>query len=218
MEFHAELSRLQSRIPNLRLHIGWVPGHVDFAPNERVDEEAKDAAQNPSPPSTDIPLLFQSPLPRSIAAAKATFRAHTASLWTATWQSSPRFAKFKKLDNGGTVHSIHKPLVNLSRRNSSLIVQLRTGMVGLNAWLHKIRRAESPLCQTCQRREDVQHFVFFCSRYTHRSLLRTALGRKATSLGFLLTHDKGIRYLLRYIHATNRLPIYRDIVPPEPDT
>ncbi|KAJ6543686.1 hypothetical protein B0H10DRAFT_1853846 [Mycena sp. CBHHK59/15] len=79
--------------------------------------------------------------------------------------------------------------------------------------------SESPLCQTCHRREDVSHFLFFCSRYHHhRVLLRSALGRKANSLGYLLTTDKGIRHVLRYIHATNRLPIYRDITPPEPSS
>ncbi|KAJ7723456.1 hypothetical protein DFH07DRAFT_695397, partial [Mycena maculata] len=127
--------------------------------------------------------------------------------WTAAWSTSPRYEKYNRLDNSATVHSIHKPLLNLSRRNSSLIVQLRTRMVGLNAWLFKIHRAESPLCQTCQRREDVPHFVFFCSRFTHhRTKLRTALGRKATSLSYLLTNEKGIHHLLRYVHATNRLP------------
>ncbi|KAJ6467082.1 hypothetical protein C8R47DRAFT_924611, partial [Mycena vitilis] len=212
MEFHTELSRLRSRIPNLRLHIAWVPGHVDFAPNERIDEEAKQAAQNAEPPLFNLPTLFQTPLPRSAAATKASFCARTSSLWTAAWQKSPRFEKFKKLDKTATIHSLSKPLIALSRRNSSLIVQLRTGMVGLNAWLHKIRCAESPLCQTCQRREDVPHFIFFCSRFSHhRVLLHSALGRKATSLGFLLTNEKGIRHLLRYIHSTNRLPIYRDI-------
>ena len=30
------------------LHIHWVPGHMDFAPNEKADEEAKKAAQGDS--------------------------------------------------------------------------------------------------------------------------------------------------------------------------
>lgn len=158
-------------------------------------------------------------LPRSVAAAKAQFQSRTSSFWASAWKSSLRHEKYSRLDNKATIHSIHKPLLSLSRRNSSLIVQLPTRMVGLNAWLHKIRRAESPLCQICQRREDVPHFIFFCSCFTHfRSPLRTALGRKASSLGYLLTNKKGIRYLLRYVHATNRLPAYRDIVPPEPDS
>ncbi|KAJ7903939.1 hypothetical protein B0H13DRAFT_1577011, partial [Mycena leptocephala] len=78
--------------------------------------------------------------------------------------------------------------------------------IAINAWLHKIHRAESPLCQTCQRREDVPHFIFFCSRFTHHHVhLHAALGRKATSLGFLLMNEKGIRHRLCYVHATNRL-------------
>ncbi|KAJ7856425.1 hypothetical protein B0H13DRAFT_1641499, partial [Mycena leptocephala] len=46
LEFVAELDHLKARIPGLQLHVGWVPGHVDFEPNERVDKEAKSAAQN----------------------------------------------------------------------------------------------------------------------------------------------------------------------------
>ena len=146
-------------------------------------------------------------------------REATLCIWSALWNASPRHDKFTRLDKSATIHSIHKPLINLSRRNSSLIVQLRTRMVGLSDWLHKIHRAESPLCQTCQRREDVPHFIFFCSRFSHHRIpLRAALGRKATSLGYLLTDEKGIRHLLRYIHSTNRLPAFHDIPPPEPAT
>ncbi|KAJ6478662.1 hypothetical protein DFH09DRAFT_1341829 [Mycena vulgaris] len=200
------------------LHLGWVPGHVEFEPNERVDTEAKAAAQRDEPLDPRIPLLFQATLPRSAAASKAEFQARTVALWSKAWEASPRHEKFQRLDDSASVHSYHKPLVNLSRRNSSLIVQLRTRMVGLNAWLHKIHLADSPLCPTCQRREDVPHFLFFCSRFHHHRIpLRAALGRKANSIGYLLTTDKGIRYVLRYVHATNRLPAYRDSAPPEPD-
>ncbi|KAJ7934514.1 hypothetical protein B0H13DRAFT_1469484, partial [Mycena leptocephala] len=82
LDFLRELEHLKLRIPNVRLHIGWVPGHVDFKPNERVDKEAKQAAQHSEPIHHRIPSLFHSPLPRSIAAANAAFRTHTSSLWT----------------------------------------------------------------------------------------------------------------------------------------
>lgn len=199
----------------------WVTRTIalDFAPNERVDEEAKHAAQNVEPPHSTLPSLFHSPLPRSAAAAKAAFQATTSAAWSSAWESSPRHAKFARLDQDATVHSFHKPLVNLSRRNSSLIMQLRTCMVGLNGWLHKIHRADTPLCPTCQRIEDVPHFLFFCTRFHHNRVhLRTALGRKANSIGYLLTTAKGIHHLLRYVHATNRLPNYRDAPPPDPDS
>ncbi|KAJ7859388.1 hypothetical protein B0H13DRAFT_1485819, partial [Mycena leptocephala] len=81
LEFLAELDRLKARIPSIQLHVGWVPSHVDFEPNGRVDKEAKSAAQNDEPPHPRTPHLFHSPLPRSVAAAKATFQARTSSLW-----------------------------------------------------------------------------------------------------------------------------------------
>ncbi|KAJ6541228.1 hypothetical protein DFH09DRAFT_851262, partial [Mycena vulgaris] len=74
LEFHRELSRLLNRVPGLLLHIGWVPSQVDFESNERVDKEAKHAAQNDGPPHPRVPALFRSPLPRSAAAAKAEFK------------------------------------------------------------------------------------------------------------------------------------------------
>ncbi|KAJ7108962.1 hypothetical protein C8R43DRAFT_831106, partial [Mycena crocata] len=78
----------------------WVPGHVDFEPNERVDAEAKSAAENTDldSPRHHVPRLFHSPLPRSAAASKAEFRTRTTSLWSAAWKASPRFEKFCRLD------------------------------------------------------------------------------------------------------------------------
>ncbi|KAJ7844233.1 hypothetical protein B0H14DRAFT_2358751 [Mycena olivaceomarginata] len=71
----AGISCLKSRIPGLQLHVGWVPGHVDFEPNERVDKEAKSAAQNEDPLTR---ASFTSFIPRSAAAAKAAFQARTS--------------------------------------------------------------------------------------------------------------------------------------------
>jgi hypothetical protein len=59
-------------------------------------------------------------------------------------------------------------------------------MVGLNVWLHSIHRAESPLCQTCHRREDIPHFIFFCSRFTHHpsDILQT---KKESAIHYYVT-------------------------------
>ncbi|KAJ7856047.1 hypothetical protein B0H13DRAFT_1603622, partial [Mycena leptocephala] len=140
------------------------------------------------------------------------------ALWASAWESSPRYESSTGSTNRQLfIHSIN-PSSTLSRPNCSLIVQLRTRMIGVNAWLFKIHRAESPLCQTCQPREDVPHYIFFCSRFAHhRTSLRTALGRKATSVGYLLTDEKGIRHLLRYIHVPT-VYLFFATSSPEPDT
>ncbi|KAK6988514.1 hypothetical protein R3P38DRAFT_3228807 [Favolaschia claudopus] len=161
LAFHEELEKLQSRVPRLQLHIGWTPGHVDFPPNERVDNEAKLAAQNDNKPHPNTPPLLLSPLPRSIAATKAEFLSKTTTLWTTMWKASPRYQKYRRIDKGATVNSIHKPLMNLSRRNSSLIVQLRTAAVALNSWLFKINRANSA------RNANVEKTCHITSSHAH---------------------------------------------------
>ncbi|KAJ7116168.1 hypothetical protein C8R43DRAFT_902490, partial [Mycena crocata] len=195
----------------VKLHIGWVPGHIKFAPNERVDKAAKEAAQRYPHIHPRIPLLFHSTLPCSAAAAKAAFQTQTMSLWTNTWKSSSCHKKFSRLDKNSTVHTVHKPLITLSCWNLSLIIQLYTQMVGLNAWLYRIHCAESP---TCHCWEDIPHFIFFCAQSVHHHiLLHKMLGHKSSSLGYLLTNKKGIRHLLHYIHTTNCLPAYQDTTP-----
>jgi hypothetical protein len=48
----------------------WVPGHVDFAPNEKADEEAKKAAKGDSSDAKSLPKLLRKRLPLSIPALR----------------------------------------------------------------------------------------------------------------------------------------------------
>ena len=49
------------------LQIHWVPGHVDFAPNEKANEEAKIAAQGDSSKVKYLPKFLRKPLPLSVS-------------------------------------------------------------------------------------------------------------------------------------------------------
>ena len=49
------------------LQIHWVPGHCDFVPNERADEEAKLAIQGSSSDAIFLPPLLHKKLPLSIS-------------------------------------------------------------------------------------------------------------------------------------------------------
>ena len=51
---------------NLQVH--WVPGHIDFAPNEKADEEVKKAMQGNSNEAKYLPKLLRKPLLLSISA------------------------------------------------------------------------------------------------------------------------------------------------------
>lgn len=53
------------------LRIEWVPGHVDFEPNETADKEAKKAAQGKTSRQNKLPdFLRGKALPASVAALR----------------------------------------------------------------------------------------------------------------------------------------------------
>ncbi|KAJ7576683.1 hypothetical protein C8J56DRAFT_799956, partial [Mycena floridula] len=92
------------------------------------------------------------------------------------------------------------------RSSSTIIVRLRAGNAPLNDWLFKIGSAEveSNLCETCWKKEDVNHFFFFCRRFSaQRSRLKAKMSRNANSIHHLLGTPEGIRHALLFIKETN---------------
>ncbi|KIK34519.1 hypothetical protein CY34DRAFT_97847 [Suillus luteus UH-Slu-Lm8-n1] len=84
---------------------------------------------------------------------------------------------------------------------------LRTGHAPLNLHLHRLGKADQPHCPHCPTIEEtVHHYLTSCPQYQRaRHHLIQALGRKATSISFLLTDVEAIPHLIRYINATGRL-------------
>ncbi|GLB41456.1 putative encoded by [Lyophyllum shimeji] len=131
------------RVIDLQVH--WTPGHVDFAPNERADEIAKEAARGASsPPNLLPPYLQRKPLPASIPALRQEHLTALRKTWRQRWERSPRFARINAIDPSLPSKKFLKLVEHLDRRRSALIAQLRTGHIPLNQHLFRIRRAESP--------------------------------------------------------------------------
>ena len=75
-------------IINLQLH--WVPGHCDFGPNERADEEAKLAAQGSSSDIRFLPQLLHRKLPLSISVLRQENNDRLKRRWHRRWNNSER--------------------------------------------------------------------------------------------------------------------------------
>jgi hypothetical protein len=59
------------------------------------------------------------------------------------------------------------------------LYQLLTGHCKLNSFLHRIKRSLSFNCTVCNSVEDVEHFLFYCTRFsTPRYLFKRAVERK----------------------------------------
>jgi hypothetical protein len=84
---------------------------------------------------------------------------------------------------------------------------LRTSHAPLNCYLHRLGKVESLYCPHCSRiKETVHHLLTACQHYQHaRHSLIQALGRKATSIPFLLMNEEAIPHLIRFINATGRM-------------
>ncbi|KAF8057556.1 hypothetical protein FPV67DRAFT_1391882, partial [Lyophyllum atratum] len=68
---HSAAEHLHMKQDRLINAIIWTPGHMEFDPNERADEIAKEAAQGTSSPSELLPAyLKRKPLPASIPALR----------------------------------------------------------------------------------------------------------------------------------------------------
>jgi ribonuclease HI len=189
------------------LQVHWVPGHVDFAPNDRADEEAKKAAQGDSSDAKSLPKFLRNSLPLSISALRQSYLNKQKKRWERRWKMSPRASHLRSINNSAPSKKYIRLVSGLDRRQTSLLFQLRTGHVGLNQHLFRICRSETPVCPNCQGIivETVKHFLLECPHYQReRHMLKQKLRRNADSISFLLNNPTAVLPLLKFVHSTGR--------------
>ncbi|KAF9728623.1 hypothetical protein PMIN01_13451 [Paraphaeosphaeria minitans] len=107
---------------------------------------------------------------------------------------------------------------NLSRQEATVLAQLRTGMIRLNAYLYQIRAADSRACP-CGHTETPEHFLFRCARWdTLREQMLEQSDTLRGSLSFYLggraktdpaktwaPSIEAVKATIRYAIATKRL-------------
>jgi len=119
---------------------------------------------------------------------------------------------------------IGRCVFELTRAQYSVLIQIKSGHIALNAPLYRMKKVENPRCENCWTRhgdaipETVRHFLFECPEYNAaRAQLDTQMGRDSRSLGALLASEKGTRSLLKYIGCTKRLRAIFGNVTPSPN-
>ena len=96
--------------------------------------------------------------------------------------------------------------IGLKKHESALLTQLRTGKIGFNAFLHKMRVPEviSPDCECSEGAMTVEHVLMKCSKWSaEREELITPL--RTTSVKEVLTSKAGGRAAIKMIQHTKIL-------------
>ncbi|KAL7281403.1 hypothetical protein ACG7TL_004716 [Trametes sanguinea] len=203
-----QFRRLQRRHPRARVTVHWVPSHTGIPGNEAVDCEAKRAAHGKSSPLATLPCSLRKPIPRSASAIRQYIATCLRNDAKHVWSSSPRHANPAKIGPPLPSRKYLQLTAALPRRSVSLLTQLRTGHAPLGLHLHRIGKADSPVCPSCRSApETVAHFLLQCpSHRRHRAPLARACPGANLSLKHLLASTVVHDQLLTYVRATGRMP------------
>ncbi|KIJ98006.1 hypothetical protein K443DRAFT_104689, partial [Laccaria amethystina LaAM-08-1] len=89
---------IPSTTGTVKFALKWIAAHKGVVGNERVDEEAKRAAQGDSSPPEELPPILRKRLPLSAAAVKQEHAEGLKVRWMEDWKASPRYARFQHID------------------------------------------------------------------------------------------------------------------------
>ncbi|KAF9565438.1 hypothetical protein CPC08DRAFT_629825, partial [Agrocybe pediades] len=128
--------------------------------------------------------------------------------WKNIWKTSPRRKKIKKIEKDIPFKKYSKLANELTRHQSSILIQICTGHFPLNDYLFKRKLANSPECTACNlnRRETLDHLIKECPAYqTQRATLKkTILRRGLNDIPSLLSNLKYAKAIIHFIQATGR--------------
>lgn len=162
----------QTTTAGLTIHFRWIPAHRDIPGNEAADKAAKEAANSGT---TDTDTSDQDPrrspdndtnntIRTLLTTAKRTINTALHQDWEFAWAHAKHGRALHDLGRRPDKKTLqlHK---TLPRPISSIITQMRTGKIGLNAYLHGIDKADTSQCTCNQGPQTVEHVLLRCRNW-----------------------------------------------------
>jgi len=186
-----------------------MPASTEYRLIKIAKEEARGVTQDGALPTLKFPKM------QSTTLNIARLSQHTKK------QLPDNIGKFsKRVDTA--LPGKHTRLIydSLSRREASVLAQLKTGMARLNRYLFRIKAAASQQCACGQAIETVEHFLFRCRVWTAyrtemlqctetlRGNLSFYLGRKSpTDNAKWVPNMQAVHATIQFAIATGRLDV-----------
>ena len=107
---------------------------------------------------------LERPLPgllRLASAAKTIVRREAHVRWERQWESTKTSAPTKRLIAAPTKHSL-RVYAGLWKAHSSVLIQMRTGRIGLNHFLYKIGLRGLDRCRCDEGSQTPKHILLEC--------------------------------------------------------
>ena len=190
----------------------WISRHSKVRGNEKVNLLAKEAAEGTSSKRACLPHILRDLLPSSASATKQAYLIKLKRKWAALWEKSSRSQRMAEIDETFPFNGFCKRTNLLSRKQASLMAQIRCRHILLNTYLFRISRSETENCQAClnhgghpPRQETINHFLFECVAYKEerRELVRH-IGRSKLNLRNIMADVDRMKALAAYATRTGR--------------
>jgi ribonuclease HI len=189
----------------IKVAIRWVPGHAGVEGNEEADRAAKRAAEGESCRRKDRPKVLKGKLPANSAALKQEHEAALKKEHLKAWKQTRRYRKSKALGLELPSSKYLKITEGIDRRSAALLIQLRTGHVPLNDYLHRIGKIDRLSCPAWgAARETVRHFIEECAVHAHERHILRRNSRSRELMKSSMSSKKGVKALMEYIKGTER--------------
>ena len=185
------LTTLQNN--GIKVHIHWVPGHVEVEGNERADILAKEGTTRAKP---------ERDATTSITFIKKKIKERAMEEWKRRWQTAKRGRSY----HGSPNKNIHPLLRNHpSRQLVSTTIQMRTGHSYTKAFLARIPTStiDNPKCQCGYHTQTPKHLLLYCKLYNaERKTLKKAMHPLPLAWKTAMHTTKGIAATLDYLKDT----------------
>jgi ribonuclease HI len=185
----------------IHVEFRWIPAHEGVPGNELADATAKEAALTASTPGI-----------------KRRIRQHAKQAWEAAWWKERGARSTRRLIETAGKKEALQYWEGLRKATSSVLIQLRTGKIGLAGYLSKINARDSPRCDCDLGNQTVAHVLLECpllqdERQTMRDDLATAGVSMQLGTDELLQQLPARSILAQFMLSTGLLDQFRHVDP-----